>query len=301
LNYLITIVGPTGIGKTKLSIALAKHFQCDILSCDSRQFYKEMKIGTAVPSDDELSEVQHHFIHNVSIHDTYNVGKFEKDIIEKLNELFVKNSIQIMVGGSGLYVDAVMEGFDEFPDVPLEIREGLVKKLKEQGLEKLQEELKSLDIDTFNTIEIQNPHRIIRALEICIGTGEKYSSFKNKKRVQRNFTPILLGLDADRKVIYQRINDRVDQMMQDGLLDEVRSLFDYRDLNALQTVGYKELFEYFEGKYELDFAILEIKKNSRRYAKRQNTWFKRKENVYWFDYQTPIEGIIGFINRKKDV
>ncbi len=301
MNYLITIVGPTGIGKTKLSIALAKHFQCDILSCDSRQFYKEMKIGTAVPSDDELSEVQHHFIHNVSIHDTYNVGKFEKDIIEKLNELFVKNSIQIMVGGSGLYVDAVMEGFDEFPDVPLEIREGLVKKLKEQGLEKLQEELKSLDIDTFNTIEIQNPHRIIRALEICIGTGEKYSSFKNKKRVQRNFTPILLGLDADRKVIYQRINDRVDQMMQDGLLDEVRSLFDYRDLNALQTVGYKELFEYFEGKYELDFAILEIKKNSRRYAKRQNTWFKRKENVYWFDYQTPIEGIIGFINRKKDV
>jgi len=298
LNYLVTIIGPTGIGKTKLSIALAKHFQCDIISCDSRQFYKEMKIGTAVPSDEELSEVQHHFIHNVSINDVYNVGQFEKEAIEKLDELFQRNKVQIMVGGSGLYVDAVLEGFDDFPDVPVEIRKGLVTKLNEQGLEKLQEELKSLDIDSFNTIEIQNPHRIIRALEICIATGEKYSSFKNKKRGQRNFTPVLIGIDADRKVIYQRINDRVDQMMQDGLLDEVRSLFDYRNLNALHTVGYKELFEYFDGKSELDFAISEIKKNSRRYAKRQNTWFKRNNEIQWFDYQSPAEGVIKYINKK---
>jgi tRNA dimethylallyltransferase len=226
------------------------------------------------------------------------VGQFEKEAIEKLDELFQRNKVQIMVGGSGLYVDAVLEGFDDFPDVPVEIRKGLVTKLNEQGLEKLQEELKSLDIDSFNTIEIQNPHRIIRALEICIATGEKYSSFKNKKRGQRNFTPVLIGIDADRKVIYQRINDRVDQMMQDGLLDEVRSLFDYRNLNALHTVGYKELFEYFDGKSELDFAISEIKKNSRRYAKRQNTWFKRNNEIQWFDYQSPAEGVIKYINKK---
>lgn len=298
MNYLITIVGPTGIGKTKLSIQLAQHFGCEILSCDSRQFYKEMRIGTAVPSTEELQTVKHHFIQNRSIFEGYSVGQFEKDALKKLDELFVQKNTVVMVGGSGLYVDAVLNGLDTFPDVSKKTRDNLIEKLNQEGIESLQQLLSKLDAETYQKIDIQNPHRVIRALEICLETGEKYSSFKNKDKPNRNFTAIIIGIDADRKLIYKRIEDRVDLMMQDGLLNEVKTLYSYKELNALQTVGYRELFDYLDGKFSLDFAVSEIKKNSRRYAKRQNTWFKRKRDIQWFDYQTDMKSIIEYLKSK---
>ncbi len=295
-NYLITIVGATAIGKTALSIKLAQHFKTDIISCDSRQFYKEMTIGTAVPDADELASATHHFIQNRSIHQDYNVGQFERDTLEKLDELFKTNTIVVMVGGSGLYVDAVLKGLNYFPDVAPEIRESLNKELSKNGLKSLQEQLKKLDVESYNTIELGNPHRLIRALEICIGTGKPYSYFKNKPKTPRNFTPIKIGLSADRKIIYNRINQRVDIMLENGLLDEAKRLHEHKHLNALQTVGYRELFDYLNGNISLDFAIEEIKKNTRRFAKRQNTWFKKDAEIQWYDFKGTIEKIIHHIN-----
>ncbi|TCP25944.1 tRNA dimethylallyltransferase [Tenacibaculum skagerrakense] len=292
MNTLITIVGPTAIGKTALSIQLAQHFNSDIISCDSRQFYKEMSIGTAVPEPDELAAAQHHFIQNRSVFEDYNVGIFEKDVLVKLEELFQQNPIQIMVGGSGLYVDAVIKGFDYFPDVDPKIRENLTDELNSNGIGSLQRKLKELDSTTYQTIAIDNPHRVIRALEICIGTGLPYSSFINKEKKQRTFKTIKAGLKADREIIYDRINRRVDIMLENGLLEEAKALYPHKDLNALQTVGYRELFEYFDGNWELDFAISEIKKNTRRFAKRQLTWFKRDESTLWFDFKEDISTII---------
>lgn len=292
MNTLITIVGPTAIGKTALSIQLAQHFNSDIISCDSRQFYKEMSIGTAVPEPDELAAAKHHFIQNRSVFEDYNVGSFEKDALEKLDELFQQNPIQIMVGGSGLYVDAVIKGFDYFPDVDPKIRENLTDELNSNGIGSLQRKLKELDSTTYQTIAIDNPHRVIRALEICIGTGLPYSSFINKEKKQRTFKTIKVGLTADREIIYDRINRRVDIMLENGLLEEAKALYPHKDLNALQTVGYRELFEYFDGNWELDFAISEIKKNTRRFAKRQLTWFKRDESTLWFDFKEDISTII---------
>ncbi|MDO9595783.1 MAG: tRNA (adenosine(37)-N6)-dimethylallyltransferase MiaA [Lutibacter sp.] len=285
-NYLITVIGATAIGKTALSIQLAKHFNTDIISCDSRQFFKEMNIGTAVPSAEELAAVTHHFIQNKSILDHYSVGQFEKDALKKLDELFLKNNIVVMVGGSGLYTNAVLEGFDDFPEIAPEIRLKLNKQIEDGELEILQNQLKELDPESYNDIEIENPHRLIRALEICIGTGKPYSSFKNKNKTKRNFIPIKIGLTADREIMYHRINQRVDIMLQEGLLDEANKLYPHKELNALQTVGYRELFDYFDGKYSLEFAIEEIKKNTRRFAKRQVTWNKKDENIHWFDFET---------------
>lgn len=289
---LITIVGPTGIGKTRLSIALAQALGCEIISCDSRQFYKEMRIGTAVPSLEELTLVKHHFIQNRSIHDDYSVGQFEKDALLLLNDLFIKYDHVVMVGGSGLYVQAVLEGLDAFPDVSPQIRNELKQELELNGLEHLQDKLKQLDPETYDQIELSNPHRVIRALEICLETGEKYVSFKAKPKEPRPFQSILIGLDAPRKEIYKRIELRVDAMFEEGLLVEAKLLFPHRHLNALQTVGYRELFDYMEGKTTLDFAKSEIKKNSRRYAKRQNTWFKRNQAIQWFDFQTELSEIL---------
>jgi tRNA dimethylallyltransferase len=291
-NTLITIVGPTAIGKTALSIKLANHFKSDIISCDSRQFFKEMTIGTAVPSADELSAAKHHFIQNRSIFDAYNVGEFERDALAKLEDLFLKNPIQIMVGGSGLYVDAVLKGLDYFPEVDPKIREDLTKELEEKGIESLQEKLQKLDIETYNTIALENPHRIMRALEICIGSGKTYSEFKNKPKEPRNFNVIKVGLTADREIIYNRINQRVDLMIENGLVEEAQNLHQHKELNALQTVGYRELFSFFEEDFTKEFAIAEIKKNTRRFAKRQITWFKRDEKTLWFDYKSDIEKII---------
>ena len=298
-NTLITIVGATAIGKTALSIKLAQNFNCDIISCDSRQFYKEMTIGTAVPDPDELAAAPHHFIQNRSIFEDYSVGQFEKDALAKLDELFAENPIQIMVGGSGLYVDAVLKGFDEFPDVAPQIRIDLTTELENKGIEHLQQLLKEFDIETYNTIAIDNPHRLIRALEICIGTGETYSSFKNKPKAPRNFQTIKIGLKADREIMYDRINRRVDIMVENGLIEEAKQLHQHKELNALQTVGYRELFEYFEGNFTKEFAIEEIKKNSRRFAKRQGTWFRKAPEIIWFDFKEDVNNIITTIESKK--
>ncbi|GGK51306.1 MULTISPECIES: tRNA (adenosine(37)-N6)-dimethylallyltransferase MiaA [Flavobacteriaceae] len=291
-NYLITVVGATAIGKTAISIQLAKHFNTDIISSDSRQFYKELNIGTAVPSSEELNAATHHFIQNRSIFDTYSVGQFEKDALQKLDSLFLKNNTVIMVGGSGLYTNAVINGLDYFPEVAPEIRTKLNSELENDGILKLQNQLKELDPESYVTLEIENPHRLIRALEICIGSGKKYSEFKNKPKATRNFTPIKIGLFADRTIMYNRINQRVDIMMQQGLLNEAKALYPHKNLNALQTVGYKELFHYLDGKYTLDVAIEEIKKNTRRFAKRQVTWNKKDTSINWFDFKTDIYEII---------
>lgn len=300
-NYLITIIGPTAIGKTALSIALADHFGCEIISCDSRQFFKEMKIGTAVPSDLELAAAPHHFIQNKSIFENYTVGDFEKEALVQLDALFKKNNIQILVGGSGLYVDALLKGLDTFPNIASEIREKVRSDYEEKGLEYLQNILKELDADYYtflletNPQTLQNPHRMMRFAEVSIGTEKPYSSFINKKENTRNFTPIVIGLEAEREIMYSRINQRVDVMMEEGLELEAEKLIAHKDLNALQTVGYRELFEYFEGENTLDFAVEEIKKNTRRFSKRQLTWFKRTEKAEWFDYLTDRKEITNYI------
>ncbi|MGC4039331.1 MAG: tRNA (adenosine(37)-N6)-dimethylallyltransferase MiaA [Flavobacterium sp.] len=302
MNYLITIIGPTAIGKTSLSIALAQHFGCDIISCDSRQFFKEMRIGTAVPSDKELAAAPHHFIQNKSVFETYSVGDFEKEAIAKLDELFLKNNIQIMVGGSGLYVDAVLKGFDDFPDIDNSIRENLNSDFEKLGIIYLQQQLQKLDPGFYqktlmeNPQTLQNPQRMKRFVEVCLGTGKPYSSFLNQKKNKRRFIPIIIGLEAERETMYDRINQRVDIMINEGLVREAEDLLPNKDLNALQTVGYRELFDYFEGAASLDFAIEEIKKNTRRFAKRQLTWFKRSETAKWFDYQTPNSQIVAYID-----
>ena len=304
MNYLITIIGPTAIGKTALSIALAQHFGCDIISCDSRQFFKEMKIGTAVPSDEELAGATHHFIQNKSIFESYSVGDFEQEALTKLDELFQKNNIQIMVGGSGLYVDAVLKGFDDFPDIDNSVRETINAKFDTLGIEYLQQQLQELDSEYYNKLSVenpqtlQNPQRMKRFVEVCIGSGKPYSSFIGKRKNVRNFTPIIIGLEADREIMYNRINQRVDIMLNEGLLAEAQSLYPNKHLNALQTVGYRELFDYFDGKTTLEFAIEQIKMNTRRFAKRQITWFKRTENVSWFDYLTDRKEIIKTIESK---
>lgn len=295
---LITVIGPTAIGKTALAIALAKHYGSEILSCDSRQFYKEMRIGTAVPSPEELAAVPHHCIQHISIQDTYNVGNFETEALQLLNQLFQKNPIQIMVGGSGLYVDAVLHGFDEFPALEGTIRETINQRFEEEGLAYLQETLQSLDPHYFNKLTaenpqtLQNPQRMKRFVEVCLGTGKPYSSFIGKKEKVRPFQSICIGLEAERHELYDRINRRVDLMMADGLLEEVRALYPQRHLNALQTVGYRELFAYLEGDVDLPTAIENIKMNTRRFAKRQMTWFKRDPNTLWFPYTTPWEEIV---------
>lgn len=298
MNYLITIIGPTAIGKTALSIALAQHFDCEIISCDSRQFFKEMEIGTAVPSDEELASATHHFIQNKSIFESYSVGDFEQEALAKLEELFQKNNIQIMVGGSGLYVDAVLKGFDDFPEIDDSVRKTINAKFDTLGIEYLQQQLQELDSEYYTKLSVenpqtlQNPQRMKRFVEVCLGTGKPYSSFIGKRKNIRNFTPIVIGLEADREVMYNRINQRVDFMLNEGLLAEAQNLFPNKQLNALQTVGYRELFDCFDEKTSLDFAIEQIKMNTRRFAKRQITWFKRTENVSWFDYLTDRKEII---------
>jgi len=291
-KYLISIVGPTAIGKTALSIKLANHFNTQIISADSRQFFKEMSIGTAAPTTEELAAAKHHFIHNKSITEDYNVGAFEKEAINQIALLHKTHDVVIMVGGSGLYVDAVTNGLDYFPEVDKSIRTQLNTQLETEGLKTLQLKLKTLDEQSYNTIKIDNPQRVIRALEICIGSGQPYSSFLNKDKNKRPFKTITVGLEADRDVIYDRINKRVEIMVANGLIKEVESLLPFKNLNSLNTVGYKELFNYLDKTWTLEFAISEIKKNSRRFAKRQLTWFRRKPETLWFDYQTPLSAII---------
>jgi tRNA dimethylallyltransferase len=301
MKYLITIVGPTAIGKTSLSIDLAKHFNCEIISCDSRQFFKEMTIGTAVPSQEELASVPHYFIQNKTIFENYTVGDFEKEAVLKLEKLFLSNDFVILVGGSGLYVDAVLKGFDTFPEIEKSVRNEVNSNYEKFGIVYLQQQLEILDFDYFQKIKsqnpqtLQNPQRMMRFVEVCIGTGKPYSSFLNLKKNNRNFTTILIGLEADRAEIYNRINQRVDIMMRAGLLSEAENLYPNKELNALQTVGYRELFGFFDGDYALEFAIEEIKKNTRRFSKRQLTWFKRNEATKWFEFSEDRKIIIDYI------
>jgi len=298
MKKLITIIGPTAIGKTALSIKLANYFNCEIISCDSRQFFKELKIGTAVPSKEELASASHHFIQNKSILENYTVGDFEREAILKLDELFETNDYAILVGGSGLYVDAILKGFDTFPEIDTHVRAEIISNYEQFGIEYLKQKLQEYDKNYFDTISkenpqtLQNPQRLMRFVEVCIGSGKPYSSFLNQKKNTRNFTPIIIGLEAERQEMYDRINLRVDLMIQAGLLEESKNLYPNKKLNALQTVGYKELFSYFDGDFTLDFAIEEIKKNTRRFAKRQLTWFKRTENAKWFDYKINTAEII---------
>ncbi len=301
MKYLITIVGPTAIGKTALSIQIANHFKCDIVSCDSRQFFKEMTIGTAVPNPEELAAAKHHFIQNKSIFKNYTVGDYEKEAINCIEELFKTNDYVVLVGGSGLYVNAVLKGFDDFPDIESNVREEVNANYEKLGIDYLQEQLKKRDPNYFEKINnenpqtLLNPQRMMRFVEVCVGTGKPYSSFLNQKKNERSFTPIIIGLEADRNIMYNRINQRVGIMMNEGLLQEAQVLYPHIELNALQTVGYRELFSYFDKEFSLEFAIEEIKKNTRRFAKRQLTWFKREENTKWFDFQTPINRIISYI------
>ena len=295
---LITVIGPTAIGKTSLSIELAQHFQTEIISCDSRQFYKEMNIGTAVPEPEELAAATHHFIQNRSVFEDYNVGDFEQDALQTLDKLFKKYDVVIMVGGSGLYVDAVLKGFDHFPKIDPKVREALNERLTVEGLESLQNQLKALDLETYHNIALDNPQRVTRALEVCIGTGQPYSSFKTNSQKKRNFRSIKVGLNGDREKIYDRINLRVDLMIEKGLINEAKALYKHKQLNALQTVGYREIFAHFDGEITKEFAIEEIKKNTRRFAKRQLTWFRKDQEILWFDFQSDRKEIIQSIAAK---
>ncbi len=302
MKYLIVIVGPTAIGKTAMSIQLAQHYDCEILSCDSRQFYREMTIGTAAPTNEELAAAKHHYIHNRSVTENYTVGDFEKEAIAKLDELFLQKNFAILVGGSGLYVNAVLKGFDAFPEITTDIRDLVSTNYKQHGLTYLQEQLQEKDPAYFDKLTVENPQtllnpqRMMRFVEVCLGTGKPYSSFLNQKKNTRSFIPIIIGLEAERNLMYDRINQRVDLMMAAGLLEEVVKLIPYKNLNALQTVGYKELFDFIDEKISLPFAIEEIKKNTRRFAKRQLTWFKRNEDTKWFYFRTEPKEIIQFID-----
>ncbi|MCR9262831.1 MAG: tRNA (adenosine(37)-N6)-dimethylallyltransferase MiaA [Flavobacteriaceae bacterium] len=295
-KVLIAVVGPTAIGKTALGILLAKHFKSEIVSADSRQFFKEMEIGTAVPSSEELNAVPHHFIQHKSIFEPYSVGDFEKEAIALLGRLFQKMDVAIMVGGSGLYVDAVVSGLDEFPEVSPKTRESLNEQLEKEGLKSLQDELKKRDPVYYRIVDLENPHRLIRALEVCITANKPYSSFLNQNKPQRAFKTLYVGIEAPRETIYERINTRVDLMMEAGLLEEAKKLHPHKHLNALQTVGYKELFEYLDGHCSLEIAVSEIKKNTRRFAKRQLTWLRKNENILWVNHDTKPTDILAAVS-----
>lgn len=292
---LIYIAGPTGVGKTKTAIALAKAFDTEIISCDSRQFYKEMKIGTAVPTEEELAAVPHHFIQSKSIEEAYTVADFEKEAMATIEKLFDKKDTLIMVGGSGMYADAVMFGMDEFPEVPEEVRNQIRLFYETHGLQGLQELLREKDPKYYTRIDINNPVRLLRALEVCIASDQPYSSFLGQERPARSFVSKMIILHCPRTVLYDKINARVDQMMKDGLEEDAKALIPFKDHAALRTVGYKELFPYFDGKCSLEEAINEIKKNSRRYAKRQITWFKKYDNALCFPANTTTKEIYGLL------
>jgi len=297
LKRLISVVGPTGIGKTKLAIEIAKSQHTEIISCDSRQFYKEMKIGTAVPSDEELAEVPHHFIGNLSIHDYYSIGQFEKEALDKLDELFLDHDVIIMVGGSGMYEKAVVDGMNDLPEADEDNQKLLQFIFENEGIEPLQNLLRILDPDYYNNVDLENPRRLFRSLDIIFQTGKSYSENLDAPKIKRNFETIRIGIDAPREVIYDRINRRVDIMMEQGLLEEAKTLLSHRDKVALQTVGYTELFRYIDDEWTLDFAIEEIKKNSRRYAKRQITWNKKLVDVNWVNYENSVEESLSLLHK----
>lgn len=290
----MAIAGPTAVGKTEISLKLAEHFHTEIVSSDSRQFYREMEVGTAKPSREELARVPHHFINSLSIWESYDVKKYEKDALGLLHDLFQKHDIVIMTGGSGLFLEIVMHGMDDMPDIDPHIRQSLIDTFGQKGIGFLQDELKRLDPEYFGIVDRNNPQRLMRALEVCMGTGKPYSTFRQKKNVEREFATILLGLEREREELYGRIDQRMDQMIAAGLIAEAEALYAHRHLNALQTVGYSEIFDYLDGEYSYEEAVRLLKRNSRRYAKRQLTWFKRYPEMRWF-HPDDFAGIVNYV------
>ena len=294
---LIVVVGPTAIGKTTMAINLAQHFHTEILSADSRQFFKEMEIGTAKPSEAELAAAPHHFINSHSIDTLFSTGDFETQALELLETLFLKHNTVVMVGGSGLYIDALCNGLDKLPDIDLNIREGLNDRFAQEGILFVQELLKEYDPEYFEKVDQSNPQRMIRGVEFFLSTGQKLSSFLTSTKKQRPFNIIKIGLNIDRTVLYDRINNRVDQMLHGGLVEEVKSLQSFRAYNALNTVGYSEIFDYLDGKLSLQEAVDKIKQNTRRFAKRQLTWFRKDQNTTWFEPNQTQE-VIEYLEEK---
>jgi len=300
MGKLIVVEGPTASGKTGVAIKLAKYFKADIISADSRQFYKEIPIGTAAPTASEQSEVKHHFVANLSISEDYNVSKFENDVLNLLNTQLVDKPMVIMAGGSGLYIDAVCKGIDILPDIDEDVRNKVKKLFADEGLIALQNKLQYLDPDYYKQVDVNNPKRLIRAIEVCLQTNNTYSELRKNKPQSRNFEIIKIGLSVPREILVSHINTRVDQMIEMGWIEEAKSVFKYRKYNSLNTVGYKELFAYFDGNMTLNQAIEKIKTNTRRYAKRQMTWFRRDSEINWFA-NTNTNKMIEFIETKLDM
>ena len=299
-NYLLVLAGPTAIGKTEIAIQLAEHYNTSVLSADSRQFYKELKIGTAAPTQTEKARCPHYFAGHISMHDYYNVSLFEKDAIGLLNGLFKAQNFVIITGGSGLYIDAVCRGIDDMPEADMKIREAVDVKYREQGIVFLQNELERLDPEYFAVVDRNNPNRMKRAIEVCMATGNTFTSFRVRKNKPRDFNIIKIGLNRPRAELFDRISRRTEQMIENGLEQEVRGLLPYRNLNALNTVGYKEIFEFLDEKVTLDQAIENIKTSTRRYAKRQLTWFKRDKDIRWFMPEN-TEEILRYINETSKI
>lgn len=296
-KILFVILGPTGIGKTELSIHIAKMLDTFIISSDSRQIYKELKIGTAAPSAENLKEIKHFMIAEKSIFDYYSAGKYEIEVLQILENIFQTKDYALLAGGSGMYIDAVCNGIDDLPEVDSQIRKNLCKKYDSEGIESIRFDLKRLDPEFYAEVDLQNSKRILKALEVCIQTGKKYSSFRKNSKKSRNFSIIKIGINTEREILYQKIDARVDKMFEEGLIDEAKEFIAHKNLNSLNTVGYKELFPYFEEEYDLDEAKRLIKRNSRHYAKRQLTWFSRDKEINWFNVDEKNK-IINFINKK---
>ena len=298
-NHLVILLGPTGVGKSDLSIELAKYFKTEIISADSRQIFKELTIGTAVPSLTDQNKVKHHFIQSHSVTDYYSVDRFEKEVLNTLDSIFAKTNIAIMTGGSMLYIDAVCNGIDELPDPDPDLRHELNKQFEKKGIESLRIQLKKLDPGYYEIVDLKNPKRLLRAIEVCLTTGKPYSSLRTSTKKGRPFKIIKIGLNLPRDVLYERINQRVDKMIEDGLIEEALQVFPFRHLNSLNTVGYKELFDYFEGKTDITTAIDLIKRNTRRYVRRQLTWFRKDKDITWFQPDQKEE-IIQYLNRVEE-
>lgn len=294
---LIVLIGPTGIGKTDLSLNIAEHYNTEIISADSRQLYADLKIGTAAPTPEQLARVKHHFVGTLQLTDYYSAAQYEAEVMKKLDELFKRHNIIVLTGGSMMYVDAVCKGIDDIPTVDEETRKTLMQHYENVGLERLCAELKILDPEYYDIVDKKNPKRVIHALEICYMTGQTYTSFRTSQTKERPFNIIKVGLRREREELYERINKRVDIMMEDGLLEEAKSVYQYKDLNSLNTVGYKEMFKYLDGEWELPFAIEKIKQNSRIYSRKQVTWFKRDTDITWF-HPDDTDNIMSFIEER---
>ena len=296
-HTLIVLIGPTGVGKTELSLSIAEHFHTSILSSDSRQLYADLKIGTAAPTPEQLARVPHHFVGTLKLTDYYSAAQYEADVMKKLEELFSLNEVVVLTGGSMMYVDAICKGIDDIPTVDKETRELMLQKYAEEGLDHLCAELKLLDPEYYQIVDLKNPKRVIHALEICYMTGMSYTSFRTQCTKIRPFLFIKIGLTREREELYERINRRVDEMLDAGLLEEVKAVYPYKELNSLNTVGYKELFKYLDGEWTLEFAIEKIKQNSRIYSRKQMTWFKRDNEIHWF-HPDQKEEIMNYINEQ---